>query len=189
MKHRTCSFALWLFSLLLFSFGCGVENNEPPQTTVAAPLIYPEAGTYSSALDVTMTTTTSGATIRYTTDGSTPTTTSGTVYAAPVHIADTLTLKAVAYRSGLTTSSVTSAQYTIAPLVTAPAFSPATRDLHGPAGYHHIDVHVRGDDPLYDGRHDADRDERHIVHGPGPRRRIPDAQGRGLPGRLDDLSW
>ena len=124
MKHRVHRHALGLFTLLLFSFGCGAVNNEPPQTTVAAPLIYPEAGTYSSALDVTMTTTTSGATIRYTTDGSTPTDTSGTVYSTPVHIADTLTLKAVAYRSGWTTSSVTSGQYTIAPLVTAPAFSP-----------------------------------------------------------------
>jgi hypothetical protein len=124
MKHRTCLSALGLFSVLLLSFGCTVKSNEPSQTTVAAPMIYPEAGTYSAALDVTMSTTTSGATIRYTTDGSTPTPSSGTVYSAPVHIADSLTLKAIACRSGWTTSSVTSAQYTIAPLVTAPAFSP-----------------------------------------------------------------
>ncbi|MGE5740986.1 MAG: chitobiase/beta-hexosaminidase C-terminal domain-containing protein [Candidatus Aminicenantes bacterium RBG_16_66_30] len=125
MKHRTSQSALLLISLLVLFFGCGVEKNEPPPTTtVAAPIFNPGAGTYSSALDVTITTTTSGATIRYTTDGSTPTTTSGTVYAAPIHVADAMTLNAVAYRSGWTTSTVTTAAYTIAPLVAAPAFSP-----------------------------------------------------------------
>ena len=124
MKQSAYHAAFWSFLLILFSFGCGAANEEPQQGTVAAPMIYPEAGTYSSALDVTMSTTTAGATIRYTTDGSTPTTADGTVYSVPVHVADTLTLKAVAYRSGWTTSPVTSAQYTIAPLVTAPAFSP-----------------------------------------------------------------
>ncbi|HMA53864.1 MAG TPA: chitobiase/beta-hexosaminidase C-terminal domain-containing protein, partial [Acidobacteriota bacterium] len=103
MKHRTSQSALLLISLLVLFFGCGVEKNEPPPTTtVAAPIFNPGAGTYSSALDVTITTTTSGATIRYTTDGSTPTTTSGTVYAAPIHVADAMTLNAVAYRSGWT---------------------------------------------------------------------------------------
>jgi 6-phosphogluconolactonase (cycloisomerase 2 family) len=87
-------------------------------------MLSPEAGTYSSALDIAITTTTSEATIRYTTDGSAPTPSSGTVYTAPVHIADTLTLRAVAYRTGWTTSSVSSGQYTIAPLVAAPTFSP-----------------------------------------------------------------
>ena len=132
MKHRTRYSALSLFWLLLISFGCGVENNQPPQTAVAAPMFNPGAGTYSSILDVTITTTTSGATIRYTTDGSTPTTASGTVYAAPVHIADSMTLKAVAYKSGLTTSSVVTAEYTIAPLVAAPAFSPVAGAYNDP---------------------------------------------------------
>ncbi len=132
MKHRTCSFVLSLFGLLLLSIGCGIENGQPPQTAVAAPMFNPGAGTYSSTLDVTITTTTSGATIRYTTDGSTPTTTSGTIYAAPVHIADSMTLKAVAYKSGLTTSSVVTAEYAIAPLVAAPVFSPVARAYDDP---------------------------------------------------------
>ncbi len=124
MRQRAFYSALWLCLLLLISFGCGVENNEPQQNTVAAPRLGPAAGTYSSAIYVAITTTTSGATIRYTTDGSTPTATSGTAYTAPVHVADTLTLKAVAYRAGWTTSSVTTGQYTIEPLVSASVFSP-----------------------------------------------------------------
>jgi 6-phosphogluconolactonase (cycloisomerase 2 family) len=87
-------------------------------------MLSPEPGTYSSAMDVAITTTTPGASIRYTTDGSTPTTTSGTAYTAPVQVADTLTLKAIGYRTGWTASTVSSGQYTIEPLVSAPVFSP-----------------------------------------------------------------
>jgi 6-phosphogluconolactonase len=54
---------------------------------VAAPQFNPTAGSYSAAQTITITTSTSGATIRYTTDGSTPTDTVGTVYAAPAWVA------------------------------------------------------------------------------------------------------
>ncbi|RPJ00735.1 MAG: hypothetical protein EHM31_07415 [Candidatus Aminicenantes bacterium] len=124
MKERAFYPAFWLCLLLLFSFGCGAETAEPPQETVATPLLSPQAGTYSAALDVAITTATSGATIRYTTDGSEPTTASGTAYTAPVHVDSTLILKAAAYRTGWTTSAVASGQYTIEPLVSAPVFSP-----------------------------------------------------------------
>src|SRR5262249_49754606 len=73
----------------------------------------PGGGTYTSAQSVTITTATSGATIRYTTDGSAPTSTSGTVYSGPVTISATTTLRAIAYKSGMTDSSVTTAAYTI----------------------------------------------------------------------------
>ncbi len=80
---------------------------------VAAPSFNPGGGAYSSAQSVAITTSTSGATIRYTTNGSTPTSTSGTVYSGPVSISVTTTLKAIAYKSGMTDSSVTTATYTI----------------------------------------------------------------------------
>ena len=58
---------------------------------------------------VTISTTTSGATIRYTTDGTTPTETVGTVYSSPVSIsAATATLQAIAYASGMSDSAVAS---------------------------------------------------------------------------------
>jgi len=82
-------------------------------TTAAAPVFSPGGGTYSTAQSVTITTSTSGASIRYTTDGSTPSSSAGTVYSGPVSISSTKTLKAIAYGSGLTSSSVTSATYTI----------------------------------------------------------------------------
>ena len=62
---------------------------------------------------MTISTTTGGATIRYTTDGSTPSSTAGTVYSSPVNISATATLQAIAYETGLTDSSVASGVYTI----------------------------------------------------------------------------
>ncbi len=95
------------------------------QQTAAAPTFSPAGGTFTSAQSVTISTTTSGAAIRYTTDGSTPSETNGTVYSGPVTIGATTTLKAIAYASGMTDSTVTSATYTInLPAVAAPTFSP-----------------------------------------------------------------
>lgn len=80
---------------------------------VAAPVFTPGAGTYSGAQSVTITSGTSGETIRYTTDGSTPSTTVGTVYSGPVSVASSLTLKAIAYKTSMNNSTVTSGAYTI----------------------------------------------------------------------------
>jgi uncharacterized repeat protein (TIGR03803 family) len=95
----------------------------------AAPTFSPVAGTYTSAQTVTITSTTSGASIRYTTDGSTPTEASGTPYAGPVGISTTTALNAIAYEAGYTDSPVTSGIYTIGtsppPQVAAPVFGPA----------------------------------------------------------------
>ncbi|MCU0468886.1 MAG: chitobiase/beta-hexosaminidase C-terminal domain-containing protein [Arcicella sp.] len=82
-------------------------------TNVADVTFSPSGGPFTSAQNVTLATTTTGATIRYTTDGSTPTTTTGTIYTAPIAVASTTTIKAIAYKTGLTTSGVTSATYTI----------------------------------------------------------------------------
>jgi len=84
-------------------------------STVATPTFSPGGGTYSTAQNVSIMTTTGGASIRYTADGSTPTSTTGTSYSGPVAVASTTTLKAIAYASGSNDSSVASATYTITP--------------------------------------------------------------------------
>ncbi|MDQ7804699.1 chitobiase/beta-hexosaminidase C-terminal domain-containing protein [Amycolatopsis sp. A133] len=81
-------------------------------TTVAAPTFSPPGGTYSSAQTVTITSATSGATIRYTVDGSTPTA-SSPVYSGPISVPTSRTVNAIALKSGSTTSAVSSASYTI----------------------------------------------------------------------------
>ncbi|MGI8601958.1 MAG: lamin tail domain-containing protein [Verrucomicrobiales bacterium] len=57
-------------------------------------------GHYSAPIDVAITTATPGATIRYTTNGSTPTQTNGTDYTAPIHITSTTVLRAAAFLTG-----------------------------------------------------------------------------------------
>ncbi len=90
--------------------------------SVATPTFSPAAGTYSSAQTVTISDATSGATIHYTTNGSTPTA-SSTVYSAPISVTATETIKAIAIASGYTNSAVGSAAYTLK--VATPTFSPA----------------------------------------------------------------
>ena len=65
-----------------------------------SPTFSPLAGTYGAAQTVTISAT-GGATIRYTTDGTLPGETTGTVYSSPVNIASgTSTLQAIAYITG-----------------------------------------------------------------------------------------
>jgi hypothetical protein len=80
---------------------------------VAKPTFSPGGGTYTSAQTVIINDSTNGATIRYTTDGSTPSETNGTVYSVSISIGSTATLQAIAYKSGDTDSSVASATYTV----------------------------------------------------------------------------
>ena len=79
--------------------------------TVATPTFSPAAGTYYEAQNVTISCTTTGATIYYTTDGTTPTT-SSSVYSSPIAISTTTTVKAMGVKSGMDNSSVATATYT-----------------------------------------------------------------------------
>ena len=95
-------------------------------TPVATPTYSPVAGTYTTIQTVSIATATSGASIRYTTDGSNPSETAGTLYSGPITIASTTTLKAIAYASGMADSSVNIGVFTIqTTTVATPAFSPA----------------------------------------------------------------
>ena len=87
------------------------------QTTVAKPVFNPSTGSYTAAQNVTISCSTEGATIYYTTNGSEPST-SSTKYTAGDEISVTqsgTTLKAIAVKQGLTNSTVASATYTIIP--------------------------------------------------------------------------
>jgi hypothetical protein len=98
------------------------DSGSPGQA--ATPTFNPAAGTYTQP--VAIGTTTAGATIRYTTDGSTPSETNGTVYSTPIALAATTTIKAIAYKAGLTDSGIASATYTVSSgTVGTPMFNPA----------------------------------------------------------------
>jgi N-acetylneuraminic acid mutarotase len=82
--------------------------------TAATPAFSPVAGNYTSAQTVTISDATSGATIYYTTDGTTPTT-SSTLYAGAIPVATTETIQAIAVAPNYAASAVASATYTIPP--------------------------------------------------------------------------
>lgn len=79
---------------------------------IEAPMFSPAQGTYSQAQSVALSCGTAGATIYYTTDGSTPTT-SSSVYSSPIAVAASMTIKAIAVKNGLS-SEVATASYVIA---------------------------------------------------------------------------
>jgi hypothetical protein len=91
-----------------------------PGSAVAALTFTPAAGTYSTTQTVTISTSTSrSATIHYTTDGTTPTT-SSTEYSGPITVSTTQTLRAIATVNGYSApSAVGSATYTVGGLASA----------------------------------------------------------------------
>jgi len=93
-------------------------------TAAATPIFSPPAGTYASAQSVTISESTVGATIYYTTNGTTPTVSSA-VYAAPISVSNTETIEAIAVASGHSASAVATAAYTIdLSAASTPTFSP-----------------------------------------------------------------
>ena len=82
------------------------------QQVAALSLQLRRGGNYTTTQMVAITSATSSASIHYTTDGSMPTETTGTVYSGPVSISGNTTLQAIAFESGLIDSTVTSATYT-----------------------------------------------------------------------------
>jgi len=104
----------------------GSSNNTPQTLQTATPIFSPGTGSYASIQTVTISDSTAGATIYYTTDGSTPTTAS-TKYTAAITVSATETIQAVAVASGYTNSSVASATLSINITAAAtPTFSPGT---------------------------------------------------------------
>jgi hypothetical protein len=115
-----------------------VASAEP---TCVAPVFSPAAGSFSSVQSVTITSSTGGAAIHYTTDGTTPTSGS-TLYTGALTIGSTLTLKGLATLTGHLDSTVTSGLYTITippppgltvttPSSAVPSASGVTVDLKG----------------------------------------------------------
>lgn len=95
------------------------------------PTISPTSGTYYTAQTLTMSDTAGGATIYYTTNGTTPTT-SSTSCSNPcaISVPVTTTVKAIASGGGYASSSVAVATYTIA--ANAPSFSPPAGTYYTP---------------------------------------------------------
>ena len=79
----------------------------------ATPAFTPAAGTFSEAQSVTISCTTADAVIYYTTDGTTPSVTNGTLYTGAITVDETTTIKAIALAPARDDSQVATATYTI----------------------------------------------------------------------------
>ncbi len=112
------SFIRLSITLIAFTSVARADIVEAPTFTLAP-------GTYAVRQFVGMSSSTPEASIRYTTDGSTPSETAGTLYTWPLTVDATTTIKAIAYEAGMTNSAVTTATYTIStPTITG--VSPTT---------------------------------------------------------------
>jgi formylglycine-generating enzyme len=110
MKKRYILISVVVLAVLLVITSCSKLTE--PKKQVATPVISPEGGIYTEPQEVTITSQTEGATIRYTLDGSDPSESSA-VYSSPVQISTTTTLKAKGFRSGWTPSEIASSIYNI----------------------------------------------------------------------------
>jgi hypothetical protein len=110
-----------------------VPVNAPPPVA-ATPTFSPAAGTYSGAQSVTLSDTTPGAVIHYTTDGTTPMAISP-AYSGPIAVSASETIQAIAVAPGFTNSVIASAAYVISVVaptqVADPVFSPAAPGPYG----------------------------------------------------------
>lgn len=83
-----------------------------PLAIVDAPVITPDGGDYQDAVEVSISTTTADALIYYSIDGTTPTDAS-LLYFAPFTLTEDATVKAIAMKDGLVTSTITTALFTV----------------------------------------------------------------------------
>lgn len=88
------------------------NSGTPVMQTVATPVFSVASGEIDSGTSVTISCTTEGAKIYYTTDGTEPTA-SSTEYTAAISVTPPMTLKAIAVKSGMNDSAVASVSYTI----------------------------------------------------------------------------
>jgi hypothetical protein len=104
----------------------GADNVKSPFEAVAEkPEMDIQGGCYVDAVDVTISCGTSGAFIRYTTNGTSPSLTNGFDYTGPIHIGSLTTLIAKAFKPGLQPSDGRIETY----IFVEPTVSPSTTNL------------------------------------------------------------
>ena len=109
-----------------------LEQESQIRATVATPVMSPNGGTMNGPTTVTMTCSTSGASIYYTIDGTTPSQTSR-LYTGPFTLmGDTnVTVKAKAFKRRMTASTIASADFTAVPTTPPPPPLPETPWIAG----------------------------------------------------------
>ena len=103
----------WHTGLLIMTACCFVcvSFSDAAATAAAAPVFSPGTGSYTSTQSVTITDATPGVTIYYTTNGTTPTTSSTIYKAGPIMVSNSETLRAIAIATNYSPSAVAWAGY------------------------------------------------------------------------------
>lgn len=97
-----------------------VVNNQ----TAAAPTFSIDGDTYYNDQTLTLSSTTPGATIKYTINGANPTCTTGTTYSSPIQINQVSTVKAIACKSGYIESPIVTEIYNLKVGTPTPSVNP-----------------------------------------------------------------
>lgn len=115
-RWLTCGTLVACLALNLAICGCDGSGNLPPAGRIfaASPVFSPSGGVITAPVTVAITSETEGAEVYYTTDGSDPSDTNGTLYTAQVRVDRTMTIRAIAYAEGALPSFITSAVFTLA---------------------------------------------------------------------------
>ncbi|MGB2862788.1 MAG: lamin tail domain-containing protein [Sedimentisphaerales bacterium] len=140
----------------------GASNNGSYLAVVADTKFSHDRGFYNAPFDMQITCETPGAMIRYTTDGSTPTTSHGVYYnpASPIRIITTTCLRAMAFLPGWKSTNVDTHTYIFLDDVIKQATNAVTGSQVAPSGYPSSWGSVTGDyqvDPDVVGQNGRDR--------------------------------
>ncbi len=96
---------------ICLAVGCTPGSSGPE--TIGSPVFSIPGGLYDSSIEIEIACPVTDASIRYTTDGADPTTSSGAVYSGPFELGYSATLKAIAYRGASSVSEVKAENYWI----------------------------------------------------------------------------
>lgn len=109
--------------------------------TVVTPAITPASGDYFAQISVGMTTSTDGASIYYTTDGTDPDETDD-LFTAAFDVSTTTTVKARAYKSGMTESSIAENVYTFPTVTDMTTIAALRAETPGTGDYYFLSEEV-----------------------------------------------
>ena len=109
----------------------GAANTTPPRAPPDTPpvVVMPDSGRFAGPVTVQLATPMPGSTVHFTLDGADPTV-DGQAYTAPVRLAQTTVLRAVALDEGVPVSSVTTATYLVKESIGLPVVSLTTEPAH-----------------------------------------------------------
>ncbi|EKD55533.1 MAG: WD40-like protein Beta Propeller [uncultured bacterium] len=95
-----------------------------PILKVKPPIFSINAGVYNTIQDLTISCSTSGATIKYTLDGTIPSSINGLIYNSTISVQLTTTINAIALKSDMMNSEISTANFTIMQKTSNPVISP-----------------------------------------------------------------